>query len=488
MGVGNLLTVEGGRLQLGSSLPRRTVEVLESPVLLTRTRDAADAREADVGACLEVLHRYAEEPVVARPCTRDVGLARTADEALAVGVGVALAVDVGVRVGEVSDARDGAQVVLLDELFGRRGVVGARSSVEEPLHGAVQTRHRSARPGAGLLRNRDVEGGAHAQHLGRADGYHAVAHVARVVGRRDGERVLLVGLTRSGRYAVPGVGLRGGRPVPVGLDGYRERLGALCGEGRQRVVRRVEVLARHLNLRANRLQDVDAVGRRLVLAHALEGDGAAALELGRLLGIGRNLELEGAVARLGELRPVVLLHRIEEVDVGVHVDVVALCGASGDNLRRGRVVDRDGDVRNVGCLYHRQCSLGLAAVGVAEYDRRRARQRVVVVRYAEAYLAVTRPVVGPDEEPVGILGVGLDRPVAVRADVVADELERRVADHGLHVEAQFGRRGDHLARHHHVFESEIGCSRRRVVVVARRREQRCQQERCNARPPAYLAE
>ena len=231
------------------------------------------------------------------------------------------------------------------------------------------------------------------------------------------------------------------------------------------------------------MQYDDPACHRSVCADTLEVDRAAAFELLRIFGIGVHLQREEPVAGFRQPEEIPF-RRIEVVDIRQDADFIGGGGLlDGDLPGVGAVYARDeiGGVRGLG---HGQRRIAVRAVGIPDIEGRRASfSRIVVGRREENTTVSAADGRRIDTQPFGIVAFDDYRPVAVRADVVADErygvsLQRvgsvgeflRCEDRGdLASQLRVGRNaGDLLgvAADHGIFDPQVGAADRLIVVVA----------------------
>ena len=269
-------------------LPLTAVVVDQFPVLLSGFGCAGQAREVNLRPGCERGDGYAEAPVVTRPCTGYVGMARAADQTLALFGQTRIVV----REGDVARTLVGRKCVLggrvagqaLEELLVVAHVVGG----EVPLDGSCEVPHllgRVLRHGDGLGDGLQ-SGGLHAE-VERPGACGALVLLDGAYGHLDG----LSGGSLQGRYRVPAL-IRGYRGLPV--------VGALHGEG-YACIARCGVGGKREAV-AGKSRDVEAGG---VTGLLLDGNRLDGLTLG----------LDGDVTRAG-LGRLVFAHAQKRLVVG----------------------------------------------------------------------------------------------------------------------------------------------------------------------------
>jgi len=379
-------------------------------------------------------------------------------------------------VGDIARALVGRQEVAFHERVGVVGHVGCR---EEPAYRGVESRHAAAAAAARLF-DGDAERGFFAHLFLGGDGEFPVAGlVVRVFRRGDEDGDALVGQPFERGYRIPVVLFRYfDAPIVVRRDGERDG-GLVLGFEADRVVG--QPLGG--DFRTNGLQDDDPARHRSVCAGAFEVDGTGAFELLRIFGIGVHLQREEPVAGFRQPEEIPF-RRIEVVDIRQDADFIGGGGLlDGDLPGVGAVYARDeiGGVRGLG---HGQRRIAVRSVGIPDIEGRRAGLGRIVVRGREEDAAVAAAVGRRiDAQPFGIVAFDDYRPVAVRADVVADErygvrLQRvgrvgeflRCEDRGdLASQLRVGRNaGDLLgvAADHGIFDPQVRAADRLIVVVA----------------------
>ena len=112
MGVDDLFAVHRRSLCCNNRFPiivAGSITELQQPIVLSRGRSSGEAAESNFRSGFELGDGDLEEPIVARPCSCNVGLSRGADEAGAVGIVDAGLIKIGMGIGcllYTSDAAD----------------------------------------------------------------------------------------------------------------------------------------------------------------------------------------------------------------------------------------------------------------------------------------------------------------------------------------------------------------------------------------------